>query len=209
MSELVKKAAPAEPKVVPREVIAASSEAMRILQTAEAEAAQVRASAAAVREEARRAGYAEGYEKGAAQWAEAVRTARASVAAAVEAAKPQIVRMALRIAEKVLRRKLETDPSALLPMVDEALRSLSAPHQARVVLRAHPEDRPALEMRLQHWLERNPGMASLQVVADESFPRGGCRIESDFGMVDATIDTQLRVIEKHLLGEETERGERR
>ena len=203
MTEIVKKAAPsaAESKVVTREVIAASTEALRILQTAELEAAQVRARTQAVREEARRAGYAEGYEKGASEWAEAVRTARASVAAAVEAAKPQIVRMALRIAEKVLRRKLETEPEALLPMVDEALRSLSAQHQSRVVLRAHPEDRPVLESRLKHWLERNPGMASLQVVADESFRRGGCRIESDFGMVDATIDTQLRVIERHLLGD--------
>lgn len=203
MTEIVKKTAPSpgESKVVTREVIAASTEALRILQTAEIEAAQVRASTQAVREEARRAGYAEGYERGASEWAQAVRTARASVAAAVEAAKPQIVRMALRIAEKVLRRKLETEPEALLPMVDEALRSLSAQHQSKVVLRAHPEDRPVLESRLKHWLERNPGMASLQVVADDSFRRGGCRIESDFGMVDATIDTQLRVIERHLLGE--------
>jgi flagellar biosynthesis/type III secretory pathway protein FliH len=204
VSEIVKKAGPsssAPPKVVPREVIAASSEALRIVETAEAEAAQIRASAEAVREEARRKGYAEGYEKGAGEWGEAVRTARASVAAAVEGAKPQIVRLALRVAEKVLRRKLETEPESLLPMVDEALRSLSAQQPARVVIRAHPDDRGVLEVRRQHWLDRNPGLATLQVVADESFPRGGCRIESDFGMVDASLDTQLRVIERHLLGE--------
>jgi type III secretion protein L len=86
-------------------------------------------------------------------------------------------------------------------MVDEALRSLSAQQPARVVIRAHPDDRGVLEVRRQHWLDRNPGLATLQVVADESFPRGGCRIESDFGMVDASLDTQLRVIERHLLGE--------
>ena len=99
VSEIVKKSAPfpmASPKVVSREVIAASSEALHIVQTAEAEAAQIRASVEAVREEARRKGYAEGYDQGASEWAEAVRTARASVASAVEAAKPQIVRMALR-----------------------------------------------------------------------------------------------------------------
>jgi len=203
MSEIVKKSAvavPPAPKVVTREVIAASSEALRVLETAEVEGARIRASAEGVREEARRRGYAEGYEKGASEWAEAVRTARQSVAMAVEAAKPQIVRMAVRIAEKVLRRKLEADPEALQPMVDEALRSLSAQHPARVVLRAHPDDRHVLEMRRQHWLDRNPGLAGLQVVADETFPRGGCRIESDFGMVDASIDTQLAVIERHLLG---------
>jgi flagellar assembly protein FliH len=204
VSEIVKKTAlltPPAAKVVPREVIAASAEAMQILERAEEEAARIRASAEAVREEARRLGHAQGYEQGAAEWAQAVRTARQSVAAAVEAAKPQIVRMAVRIAEKVLRRKLEADPDSLLPMVDEALRSLSAQNPARVVLRTHPDDKEALETRRQHWLDRNPGLASLQVVADDTFPRGGCRIESDFGMVDARLDTQLAVIERHLLGE--------
>ena len=54
MTEIVKKTAPspAESKVVTREVIAASTEALRILQTAELEAAQVRARTQAVREEA-------------------------------------------------------------------------------------------------------------------------------------------------------------
>jgi flagellar biosynthesis/type III secretory pathway protein FliH len=201
VTEIVKKSSEGQaPKVVTREVMAASAEAMRILEGAQAEAAEVRASVQQAIEDARQAGYAEGYEKGAAEWAEAIRVARASVVAAIEAAKPEIVRMALRVAEKVLRRRLEADPEAVVPMVDEALRSLSAQQQTRVVLRAHPADLAVLERRRQRWLERNPGLSSLQVVADETLSRGGCRIESEFGMVDATIDTQLQVIERHLLG---------
>ncbi len=203
MTEIVKKSGgPASSKVVPREVIAASAEAMRILETAQAEAAQVRASAAKVRNDAIEAGYREGYARGAAQWAEAVKSAQASLKAALEGAKPQVVRMALRVAEKVLRRKLETTPEAMLPMVDEALRSLQGQQQTRIVLRIHPADQPVLEGRRQHWLERHPSIGSLQIVVDESMSRGGCRIESEFGMVDATVETQIETIERHLLGEE-------
>jgi flagellar assembly protein FliH len=151
------------------------------------------------------AGYRDGYARGAAQWAEAVKSAQASLKAALEGAKPQVVRMALRVAEKVLRRKLETTPDAMLPMVDEALRSLQGQQQTRIVLRIHPADQPVLETRRQHWLERHPGIGSLQIVVDESMSRGGCRIESEFGMVDATVETQIAVIERHLLGEEGER----
>jgi len=202
VTEIVKKSGePAPSKVVPREVIAASAEAMRILETAQAEAAAVRASAEKARADAMEAGYREGYAGGAAQWADAVKSAQSSLKAALEAAKPQIVRMALRVAEKVLRRKLETTPEAMLPMVDEALRSLQGQQQTRIVLRVHPADQAVLEARRQHWLDRHPSTSSLQVVVDESMSRGGCRIESEFGMVDATVETQIQVIERHLLGE--------
>jgi flagellar assembly protein FliH len=202
VTEIVKKSRePASSKVVPREVIAASAEAMRILETAQAEAAQVRASAEKARSDAMEAGHREGYARGAAQWADAVKSAQSSLKAALEAAKPQIVRMALRVAEKVLRRKLETTPEALLPMVDEALRSLQGQQQTRIVLRVHPADQAVLEARRQHWLDRHPSISSLQVVVDEAMSRGGCRIESEFGMVDATVETQIEVIERHLLGE--------
>lgn len=202
MTEIVKKSGgPAPSKVVPREVIAASAEAMRILEAAQVEAAQIRASAEKARSDAMEAGYRDGYARGAAQWAEAVKSAQASLTAALEGAKPQVVRMALRVAEKVLRRRLETTPEAMLPMVDEALRSLQGQQQTRIVLRVHPADQPVLESRRQHWLERHPAISSLQIVVDESMSRGGCRIESEFGMVDATVETQIEVIERHLLGE--------
>jgi type III secretion system HrpE/YscL family protein len=188
-------------KVITREVIAASAEATHILEDAKRRAEAIVAGADAARAEAMEAGRRQGFEHGAAQWAAAIKGARESVRAAMEEAKPQIVRMALRVAEKILRQKLEIRPDALVPMVDEALRSLQGQHPTRIVLRVHPADRGVLEQRRAHWLDRNPGIASINVVADEAFPRGGCRIESDFGMVDATLETQLRVIERHLLGE--------
>lgn len=187
-------------KVVEREVIAASAEALRIVDEARAEAGSLLESAKLVHAKAIQDGFREGYERGAEQWQNAVWAARESVRAAVEQAKPQIVQLALRVAEKILRQKLETQPAAIVPMVDEALRSLQGQNQMRVVLRVHPADEAVLEERRQRWLDRHPSIVSLQVVSDESFPRGGCRIESDFGMVDATLETQMRVIERHLLG---------
>jgi flagellar assembly protein FliH len=187
-------------KVVEREVIAASGEAARILEEAKAEAAEIVGAAQQARARAIQDGFKEGYERGAEQWQQAVWAARESIKVAVEQAKPQIVQLALRVAEKILRQKLDTTPEAMVTMVDEALRSLQGQNQMRVVLRVNPADQAVLELRRQRWMDRHPSITSLAIVADESFPRGGCRIESDFGTVDATLETQIGVIERHLLG---------
>jgi flagellar assembly protein FliH len=39
-------------------------------------------------------------------------------------------------------------------------------------------------------------------VADPIVGRGGCRIESEFGLIDAGIDAQIQEIARALLGEE-------
>jgi flagellar biosynthesis/type III secretory pathway protein FliH len=123
------------------------------------------------------------------------------VAEAARKAQPEIVRLALRVAEKILRQRIEAHPDAIVPMVDEALRAFLAQNQTRVVLRVHPADEKVLAAHRQRWLERNPTIGGIVVVPDEAVGRGGCRLESESGTVDATFETQLDVIERHLLGE--------
>lgn len=200
MSALVKKDGPPPPKVLPREVIAASFEARRLLEEAEARGAAIVAAAEEERARAVRQGFEEGYESGAARWAAAARAARESVREAMERSREDVLRLALRVAEKILRQRVEASPESMLPMIDEALRSLQAQQQLRVVLRVNPADRALLEGRRARWLDHFPAVATLTVVPDEGLSRGGCRIESEHGTVDATIETQIRVVERHLLG---------
>ncbi len=205
MTEIVKKAGEAAPgpsgKIVSREVMAASADAARIVEAARRQAEEIVAAAEREREEAVAAGRRQGFEEGAAQWADALRAARVRVAEAARKAQPEIVRLALRVAEKILRQKIEAQPEAIVPMVDEALRAFLAQNQSRVVLRVHPADERVLAAHRQRWLERNPTIGGIVVVPDEAVGRGGCRLESESGTVDATFETQLDVIERHLLGE--------
>jgi type III secretion system HrpE/YscL family protein len=205
MTEIIKKPGEAAPlasgKVVSREIMAASAEAARILEAARRQAEEILSSAEAGRTAAMESGFREGFDKGAAQWVEALRAARERVAAAARQARPEIVRLALRVAEKILRQRIDTHPESIAPMVDDALRSFLVQNQTRVVLRVNPADERVLAARRQHWLERHPTIGGLAIVPDEGIGRGGCRLESEFGTVDATLETQLQVIERHLLGE--------
>ena len=205
MSEILKKAAPAagavSGKVVARELIGASAQAAQVVAEARQEAERILAGAAAAREQAVAEGFQRGFEQGALQWLEAQRGAHERKARLVHEARPEVVRLALRVAEKILRQRIKAQPDAILPMVDEALSVFLAQSPSRVVLRVHPDDVAALASREQHWRERHPASVSFTVVPDEGVGRGGCRIETESGSVDATLETQLAVIERHLLGE--------
>ena len=62
---------------------------------------------------------------------------------------------------------------------------LSARH---IVLRVHPDDHAVIA---GHSAEAIAARGA-RVVADPTIARGGCRIESDIGLVDATIDERWR-----------------
>ncbi len=189
------------PKIIEREVIAAGEESRRIIETAHAQAEQVLASAQSDHDAAVQQGLQEGRERGLSEWYAETQRLSQQMKSTLDQAKPQIIRLALRVAEKIVRQRLEMSPESVVPMIDEAIRSLRA--QSKIILRVHPADQTLLDSRRQRWRERNPAIGEIEIIGDEAMQRGGCKIETEFGMVDATVGTQIRVMERHLLGDTT------
>ena len=187
-------------KVIDREVAQAHQEAARIIEEARKEAEtlifKAREEVDAIRAEAREAGYREGL----AEWETRLAEMRAALDQTLKDATPQIAHLAVRIAEKILRKHLDTDPESIVPMVQEALATARGYRGGFFVIRVHPEDVPALEGARERLLQLNPSWEALQIVGDEQMARGGCRIESDFGTIDASLETQLKAIEHLLTG---------
>ncbi|MBG3877543.1 HrpE/YscL family type III secretion apparatus protein, partial [Desulfovibrio oxamicus] len=68
--------------------------------------------------------------------------------------------------------------------------------QQRVVVRVAPADERAVTEALGAMLQSAPGSASfLDVVADPRLERGACLLESELGVVDASLETQLKALE--------------
>ena len=202
-------AAPARPageggKVIEQEVLLAHDEARRIVEQAQARARAIveeaQQEASALRKQASDHGWAAGL----ADWEARIVEVGEQGRRAVEDVRPQLVQLALRVAEKVLRRRLEETPEAIVPMVEEALEAARGYRGGHLVLRVNPHDVPALEGFRRRLLDRDQRWQSLEVVAEEGMARGGCRIDTDFGTIDASVETQIAAIEQLLL-----RGERR
>jgi flagellar assembly protein FliH len=107
----------------------------------------------------------------------------------------QMVELALAVARRIVRREVALDQHLTLSMARLALERLGERTSATV--RLHPDDLAATAAGRSEW-----SGSHVTVVADASVRRGGCRIESDFGSVDASIDAQFREVARALLVEE-------
>ncbi len=109
----------------------------------------------------------------------------------------QMVQLALSIAKRIVRREVTIDPDLTVAMARVALDRLG--EHSGATIRLHPEDH-ALAVG-----EESPPWDGDQVtvVSDESIGRGGCRIESAFGFIEAGVEAQFEEIEKAVLGEDT------
>jgi flagellar assembly protein FliH len=107
-----------------------------------------------------------------------------------------LVQLATRIAERVIRREVANQPDIPLALVQEAL-DLATGSQ-KITLHLHPADRTALGDRVQQLAGRMVKLGPVHVVADETVGRGGCRVHTEFGVIDQQIESQLKRIETEL-----------
>lgn len=96
-----------------------------------------------------------------------------------------LLRVALSVAQKVVGSELRTKPEHLLPWVEKLLRQ-DAASEGLVKLHLNPEDVQLVSAQL------GPALADQQwrLIPDESVARGGCRLFTPLGELDATLQTR-------------------
>jgi flagellar biosynthesis/type III secretory pathway protein FliH len=107
----------------------------------------------------------------------------------------ELVRAAIAMAEHILRRAVEADPTHLLTMARAAIERLGATAAAAIHL--NPAEFAAIQATQPDALTRG----AVQVVADPDVPPGGCLARSTHGEIDLGIDSQVRELTRGLLGE--------
>jgi flagellar assembly protein FliH len=93
-----------------------------------------------------------------------------------------VTRTAVQLARQVLRQELATRPELVAAVATDAVNAvlLSARH---VVVRVNPADLPLVEEGAGDTLSARHA----RLVADASVARGGVKLESDVGLIDAQI----------------------
>ncbi|HEX7314753.1 MAG TPA: type III secretion system stator protein SctL [Pyrinomonadaceae bacterium] len=189
--------APSQGAVVKRPLVEARAEAARLLAEAEREAADTRAGAQQEARELREAAYREGHETALTELNALLLEAHERRETALAEVERDLLRLAVRIAEKIIGREIETDPATLADIVATALRN--ARQHETLVVRVHPANLPDVQSRREQ-IDPAGRARFIDFVPDPRVSRGGCIIESESGTVDAQLDTQLRVLERALLG---------
>lgn len=127
--------------------------------------------------------------------------ARAPIAAAVEAfgvqrteyyarVEAEVVQLALAIAAKILHREAQVDPmlvAALVKMTIEKMREGST-----VTVRVAPGS----ARRWKEYFASQPSTAKIEVVEDAELTSQDCLLETELGVANFGLDTQLKEVEK-------------
>lgn len=104
-------------------------------------------------------------------------------------ARQAVLGFALRLAEKLVHRVIEVDPTVVVDQVSEALSHVLRPLDVTVAV--HPEDRPLLERAMPELMQEFSRLGHIALADDESMARGGCVVSYGQGEVDARIETQM------------------
>jgi flagellar assembly protein FliH len=107
-------------------------------------------------------------------------------------AEGDLLKLALAIARKVVHREITADPEALTALVRVAIEKIRLQEIVRV--RTHPLHQQVI----QQIVSRLSSGAQLEIQADQRLPLGGVIIDTARGEFDASVDVQLREIERGL-----------
>jgi flagellar biosynthesis/type III secretory pathway protein FliH len=93
---------------------------------------------------------------------------------------------------------LAHSPQIALSLVREALELVAGRQQLKI--RLHPADFAEFEGPVKRLAQEISRAATTVVVPDEALSRGGCRLETEHGVIDEQIETQLNRIAAELSG---------
>nr|WP_251010536.1 flagellar assembly protein FliH [Variovorax paradoxus] len=154
--------------------------------------------------EGRREGWAQGHAEGrtnglaaglaaASAHAEQLRALAATLPDALRRAENEladaILTLALDVARQVVHRTLRAEPEWVLPLVQDLLHAEPA-LQGEPRLLLHPDDVALVKNSLGNELQ----IAGWQVRADDTLARGGCRVQSASGEMDASLETRWKSV---------------
>lgn len=109
----------------------------------------------------------------------------------------EVVVLALAIAKRIVHREIALDADLLTAMARVALDRMG--DAANATIRLHPDDYAATSGGRGI---SAPEMGAVRIVADPAVRRGGCHVQSDFGLIDVNADAQIAELATVLLGTE-------
>ena len=112
----------------------------------------------------------------------------------LSASEREVVRLALEVARKVVKREVTIDEDIILALVKVAMKRLG--EESVMTVRLNPRDVQSI-LRFRNGADKGSVWSeAIKLVEDPLISRGGCLIETEAGIIDARVEEQFREIEK-------------
>jgi flagellar assembly protein FliH len=106
--------------------------------------------------------------------------------------------LVLIIAEKIIRHSVTEQDRTIVDTVEEAIRQ--AVRSDELIIEINPADLSVIRAKSKELIDSLSGLENIVVRANPAIERGGCTIDSSTSTVDATMASQLRIIEEKIKG---------
>lgn len=179
----------------------ARSEAERILADARSQGESLRADAV---EEGNRQGFEEGYERGMAEadglkqeLAERRRALEAEYDELLENLEPRFIETITDVYSHIFGVDLMDNRDILVHLIDSTLRKVES--SRTFIIHVSADDYPHVNMQKQTLMEgAAAGRGLIEIIEDIALSKGDCLIETDGGIFDCGVGTQLEELTKKL-----------
>ncbi len=182
-------------RLVKADEVAAARSAAEALATAEAEAARVREEAKAAFEAEKKRGYEEGLAQGRMEIAEKKLEMLDESVAWMESVEARMADIVMKALHKCVA---EIGDRELVVQVVRKVMSAVIRTQKQVTLKVAPDMGPVVKERLSAILADYPTVEHVDVVEDERLKGPACMIETEAGVADGSVESQLAAIERSI-----------
>lgn len=110
---------------------------------------------------------------------------------------PDILEISVDIAKTIIKRELDSDPQVLINTIVDVLKTVSK-SEPKVVIRVRPQSVQFVKDTIPNITYEYGIDSKINIVADPTVEEGGCILQTNNGIVDASVDTQLEIIKKAL-----------
>lgn len=115
---------------------------------------------------------------------------------AVQELENELIALSVQIAEKIVAAQLSVEDKTILNIVQEALQLVADRETINIFL--NPADGQIIRQHQQALSHQLSDDLKLRVISDAAIEPGSCRIETDQGWIDASLESKFKEIKKSL-----------
>ena len=110
---------------------------------------------------------------------------------------PDILEISVNIAKTIIKKELDSDPQVLINTIVDVLKTVSK-NEPKITIKVRPQSIQFIKDTLPNITYQYGIESKINIIADPSIEEGGCVLQTNNGIVDASIDTQIEIIKKAL-----------
>jgi len=183
----------ARKKILPKNEVSALLDAKEVLAKAEEDAKQFTEETHKACEKLRKEAEEEGFQEGLSKFNEHIVLFEQQLKKIHHDTLQAILPLALKAAKRVVGKELELHPDTIVDIVLQALAPTTQSHKIKIYV--HKEEKERLEKERPRIKEIFEHLQTLSILEREDISPGGCIIETESGIINATIENQWRALE--------------